>query len=95
MARGLLEEDQVPVGRPMMTDDFQAIMGQSVNFRLSDVHVPEPHEVLGELHHDEILQGIVVDVSAGPEGDSGFLVVKVDGLTSLLVVPRAKIMDVS
>ena len=58
-----------------------------VNFRISDVYVPEPAQILMELHGKDLLQGRVIDLSDSGNQSEAFAVVEVDGLTRPVVVP--------
>lgn len=58
-----------------------------VNFRISDVYVPEPVQILMELHGKDLLQGRVIDLSDSGNQSEAFAVVEVDGLTQPVVVP--------
>jgi hypothetical protein len=58
-----------------------------VNFRISDVYIPEPAQILMQLHGNDLLQGKIIDVSdAGGEEDA-YAVVEVEGLLQPVVVP--------
>lgn len=67
---------------------------QWVNFRVRDVYIPDPQEVLTELHGNDILQGRVVAVSDNQTQDGCFAVVEVQGMREPLVVPMKRILDV-
>jgi len=56
-----------------------------VRFRVRDVHVPLPDDLLVELYGDRILEGRVVGRSRDAPGDEG-VVVRVEGLDLLVVV---------
>ena len=58
-----------------------------VNFRIEDVYVPEPAQILMKLHGKDLLQGKVIDVSDSGSQQGAFVVVKVEGLAQLVVVP--------
>jgi len=58
------------------------------------VYVPEPAEILAELHGQDLLQGRVIDLSDRGSERGAFAVVVVDGLTNPVVVPVAKIVGV-
>jgi len=67
---------------------------QWVNFRVRDVYIPDPQEVLSELHGNDILQGRVVAVSDNQTPDGYYAVVEVAGMREPLVVPMKRILDV-
>jgi len=64
-----------------------------VIFRICDAYVPEPVQVLMELHGKDQLEGKVIDVSdAGSHGEA-FAVVEVQGLSQPVVVPVKHIRE--
>jgi hypothetical protein len=67
---------------------------QWVNFRVRDVYIPDPQEVLTELHGNDILQGRVIAVSDNQTQDGSYAVVEVRGLGEPLIVPLKRILDV-
>ena len=67
---------------------------QWVNFRVRDVYIPDPQEVLTELHGNDILQGRVIAVSDNQTQDGSYAVVEVRGMREPLVVPLKGILDV-
>ena len=65
-----------------------------VNFRISDVCIPAPHEVLLELHGGDILQGTVIALSdSGTEPDA-FAVVEVEGAAQPMIVSVERLLGV-
>jgi hypothetical protein len=69
--------------------------GQVVQFRLRDIHLPDPTAVLHELHDGDVLKGKVVGVSrdARDEG-SIFVVVEVPHLRPRCILPLDRILRV-
>lgn len=65
-----------------------------VHFKLRDVYVPPPGEVLDALHGNDILQGRVVGVTAGATAGEAYAVVRVEGFERPVVVPLARILGV-
>ena len=63
-----------------------------VHFRIRDVHIPDPEEVLVRLYGNDLLQGRVIDCSDSAEGR--YLVVQVQGFPTALVVPEKQILGV-
>lgn len=57
-----------------------------VNFRIIDAYHPKPDQLLRELHGEDVLQGIVVDISQGASLETSFAVIQVDGLLSPVIV---------
>jgi hypothetical protein len=58
-----------------------------VNFRISDVYIPEPAQILMQLHGNDLLQGRIVDVSTSVGEENAYAIVEVEGLSQPLVVP--------
>ena len=67
---------------------------QWVNFRIRDVYMPEPEELLKELHGDDVLQGRVVALSDNQMHDGCFAVIEVQGTRGPLIVPVTGIVSV-
>jgi hypothetical protein len=57
-----------------------------VQFRIDDAYVPEPAQILMELHGKDLLQGKLIDVSDSGTQDDAFAVVEVEGLSQPVVV---------
>lgn len=70
------------------------LKGQWVNFRIRDVYLPEPEQILRELHGDDVLQGRVVALSDNDHNDGCFAVVEVQGAKEPLIVPLKRIVSV-
>ena len=66
-----------------------------VNFKIKDVYVPDPAQILLELHGDDLLQGKIIDVSDSGFQKNAFAVVEVEGLAQPLVVPMDRIKGAS
>ncbi len=58
-----------------------------VRFKICDIYLPDPQEVLRELHGNDLLQGCVVDLSDSGEQREAFAVIKVAGVERLMIVP--------
>ena len=65
-----------------------------VNFRICDAYVPEPAQILVELHGKDQLQGKVIDVSDAGSHEEAFAVVEVEGLSQPVVVPMKHIRGI-
>jgi len=57
-----------------------------VQFRIDDVYVPEPAQILMELHGKDLLQGKIIDLSDSGDQEEAFAVVEVQGLSQSVVV---------
>jgi hypothetical protein len=65
-----------------------------VKFRMRDVYLPDPTELLFALHGDEELRGEVVDFSDS-ESNGVFAVVEVVGIARPVLVPVARMVVVT
>ena len=62
-----------------------AQIGDLVSFRISDVYLPEPPEVLAKLTVDVATQGVVVEFSDSGSRPRAYAVVRVSAEQSVLV----------
>jgi hypothetical protein len=62
-----------------------------VNFRVCDVHFPEPAKVLAELYGHNLLQGWVTG-STYDDGGGEFAIIEVDGIEKPVFVPVDRIL---
>jgi hypothetical protein len=62
-----------------------------VNFKIKHVYVPDPAQILMELHGDDLLQGKIIDSSDSGFQQEAFAVVEVEGLARPVVVPMNRI----
>jgi hypothetical protein len=67
---------------------------QWVNFKVRDVYLPDPQQVLTELHGDDVLQGRVVALSDNELQDGSYAVIEVQGMREPVVVPTKRILGV-
>lgn len=67
----------------MQTD----LLGERVRFRISDVRMPEPSEVLARLHGDDLLEGRVADFTDSGAEPEAYALVEVADFDGPLVVP--------
>lgn len=58
-----------------------------VSFKLKDIFIPEPRDVLMELHAADVLQGQLLDVVEDTDGKRVFAVVAVKGMSRYVIVP--------
>lgn len=79
----------------MTNSEFENLKGRYVQFRIRDIHLPEPAVVLFELHGGEILEGRVVDLSDSGTGAPGsvFVVIEVDGLRQPCILAVERILN--
>ena len=69
--------------------DSAVLRHRRVRFRVKDVCVPTPAEVLEDLFGAEVIEGEVVDLTGSRADRDAFVVVRVRDLPPLLVVPAA------
>lgn len=67
---------------------------QWVNFRVRDVYMPEPGQLLRELHGNDILQGRALALSDNEMHDGCFVVIEVQGTREPVIVPLKGIVSV-
>ena len=65
-----------------------------VHFRIYDVYVPEPVQILMELYGKDQFQGKIIDVSDSGSQNEAFAVVEVEGLSQPVVVPMKHIKGI-
>ena len=78
-----------------MPNAARALKGDYVQFRVRDVHLPEPAELLDVLYGSEVLEGRVVDVSNSGEAGGEYFVVEVSGLRERCIVAADVILPPS
>jgi len=66
-----------------------------VQFRIDDAYVPEPAQILMELHGKDVLQGKIIGVSDSGAQEEAFAVVEVEGLSRPVVVAMKHLKEIS
>jgi hypothetical protein len=66
-----------------------------VHFRISDAYIPEPTQILMELHGADLLEGRIIDVTEGGGPEGSYAVVEVEGLSQAVVIAMKKLKKVS
>ena len=79
------------IGRDRLGKEPKNVPNPWVQFRIDDVYVPEPVQILMELHGKELLRGKIIDVSDADGQKEAFAVVEVEGLSQPVVVPMKHI----
>lgn len=74
--------------------DPKALRDHLVNFRVCDVYLPAPEEVMETLYGANVLQGVVLDITTGSFRREAFAVIRVEGMGRCLIVPVEKIIGV-
>jgi hypothetical protein len=69
------------------------LIGRKVAFAVRDVRFPTPAAVMEQLHGDARLSGLVVGVSDSGLDPDAFVVVRVDGVGSPVVVAVERIVE--
>jgi hypothetical protein len=65
-----------------------------VQFRINDAYVPEPVQILMELHGNEVLLGKIIDVSDSETHGEPFAVVEVENLSQPVVVAMKHVTEI-
>ncbi len=77
------------------TEQFTFLLNRFVRFKVSDVTIPGPQEVVNELYGGDIVQGKVVDITKSGALEQAFIVVKVEGMNALLILPAEKVIGIT
>ncbi len=70
------------------------IKNRWVHFRIRDVYIPEPQQLLVTLHGEDLLQGRVIEISEGAGMTQSYAVVEVEGLKHPVIVPAEHVLGV-
>ena len=77
----------------MLTAADRKLKGRTVRFRVRDIYHPEPDAILHELHDDDQLKGLVLDLSDHAHAArSPFVLVKVPRLRRECLVPVDRLL---
>lgn len=79
----------------MATEQFAFLLNRFVRFKVSDVAIPGPQEVVNELYGCDIVQGKVVDLTESGAMEQAFIIVKVEGMKPLLILPAEKVIGIT
>ena len=85
-ARCFVIEDEKIVA----TEEFHFLLNRFVRFKVSDVAIPGPQEVVNELYGGDIVQGKVVDITKSGAQEQAFIVVKVEAMKDVSHSSRRK-----
>jgi len=66
---------------------------QWVRFKIRDVYYPDPIKILLDLHGEDFLAGMVVDITDSGMQVDAFLVIEVKGIAEPVIVPVAQVID--
>ena len=76
------------------TEQFTFLLNRFVRFKVSDVAIPGPQEVVNELYGRDIVQGKVVDITESGAKEQAFIIVKVEGMNAPLILPAEKVIGI-
>jgi hypothetical protein len=77
----------------MITAADEKLKGSYVSFLVKDIHHPEPTHVLHELHDNDELKGLVLDLSDSAHAKGApFVIVKVRRLRKWCIVPVDRLL---
>jgi hypothetical protein len=65
-----------------------------VNFRISDIYIPEPTLVLMELHGKDLLEGEIIDVSDSGGQEDPYAVIEIEGLSQPVIVAMRHLKEI-
>lgn len=71
------------------------LLNRRVKFMLRDVYNPPAEELLAMLYGEQILEGTVVDESSSGDKAQAFVVVRLAGVDTPVVVPSELIRSIS
>ena len=71
------------------------LRNQHVHFKISDIYIPDPHLLLWQLHGDDLLHGIVIELSDSGLQQGAFAVIQVEGIEQPMIVPVNRILEVT
>jgi hypothetical protein len=89
-----LQRGKGPVTSSMGDRSVPDIRNRLVSFKVCDVYIPEPREILEELYANDILQGRVLDITDSGATKQAFAVVEVEGVGRHVIVPMQRILSV-
>jgi hypothetical protein len=95
VACSLLHAFIIEDAKIVATEQFAFLMNRFVRFKVSDVTIPGPQEVVNELYGGDIVQGKVVDITKRGAEEQAFIIVKVEGMNALLILPAEKVIGVA
>jgi len=83
-------------GRTMLMWDEKTVdlKNHTVNFRICDIFYPDYQQVLFGLHGNDVLRGMVIDLSEAGELASSFAEIEVDELEQRVIVPIDRILGI-
>lgn len=77
------------------TEQFAFLLNRFVRFKVSDVTIPTPQEIVSDLYGGDIVQGKVVDITVSGAMEQAFIIVKVEGMNAHLILPAEKVIGIT
>ncbi|MEK6801866.1 MAG: hypothetical protein AABZ34_04265 [Nitrospirota bacterium] len=77
------------------TEQFAFLLNRFVRFKVSDVTIPGPQEVVNELYGRDMVQGKVVDITVSGTMEQAFIIVQVEGMNAPLILPAEKVIGIT
>jgi hypothetical protein len=71
------------------------LRNQRVRFKIRDIYHPDPVQVLSDLHGDDFLTGMVLDLSDSGLQKDAFAVIEVAGIGEPVIVPVERVIETS
>lgn len=70
------------------------LLNRRVSFKILDVYIPAPLDVLLRLHRDDKLEGTIIDFTDDGTREGKFVVVSVEEMADPVVVPVRCVSEV-
>jgi hypothetical protein len=75
------------------SDTRMELRNRWVQFKICDVYLPDPRQLLLDLHGGDVLEGRVIDLSDSGREAEAFAVVDVAEIGQRVIVPVQRILD--
>jgi hypothetical protein len=69
------------------------IKGKRAKFKTLDIHLPNPIDVLIELHGDDVVQGEIIGLSDSGTQKDVYALIRVEGVQKMVIVPVDRIIS--
>jgi hypothetical protein len=70
------------------------LRNRRVNFRVSDIYIPDPEQIMKDLYENSVLEGKVIGLTDSGKQENAFVVVQVEGVKNFLIVPLEKVKEI-
>lgn len=71
-----------------------SLINRRVSFKILDIYIPAPLELLLRLHRGDVLEGTIIDFTDDGTRDGKFVVVSVEEMSDPVVVPVSCVSEV-